>query len=153
MKKIISLFFAICFILACSSCNFLADTASEAPSNDLPQSSDTSDNSSTGESFYVQSIPQDIEYNGVHYQMVQGVGVKTSVNHNEVGDLLGYIIRSEDIQDFIEEYPNTDYIICEGVYNYYNNNRVPFYKVKGYDDLRYICVDSIGEYRLYRALN
>ena len=153
MKKLLNFFFAICFMLACSSCNLLVvDTVSEIPSNSIDQSSDTNDGSSTGESFYVQAIPQDIEYNGVHYQMVQGVGIKTSVRLDEVDDLLGYLIRSEDVQDFIEEYPNTDYIICEGVYDYYNENRVPFYSVKGYDDLSYICVDSSGIYPLYRAL-
>lgn len=39
---------------------------------------------------------------------------------------------------FIIEYPDTDYILDEGVYAYYNKNRVPFYKVLGYEDLSYM---------------
>lgn len=100
------------------------------------------------EPFEVIAVPQDIEYKGRHYHMLWP---EVKVKKEEVGDLLGYIIREEDVSAFINEYPNLDYVICSSVYDYYNNNRIPFYSVKEYEDLSFICVYVLG-YILYQDI-
>jgi len=100
--------------------------------------------------FYVSSYPQDFEYNGRHYRFVQGVGLKTTVTQEELGELLGYIIREEDVSAFTQEYPNVDYVINNYIYDYYTNNRVAFYSVKAYPDLSLICMNQLGEYVLFQ---
>ena len=88
--------------------------------------------------FYAACYPQDFEYSGRHYRVVQGVGLKTTVTQEELGELLGYIIREEDVSAFTQEYPNVDYVIDNGIYDYATNNRVAFYSVKAYPDLSII---------------
>ena len=55
--------------------------------------------------FYAAAYPEDFEYNGRHYHLVQSNELKTSVTKEELGELLGYIIREEDISAFRQEYP------------------------------------------------
>ena len=100
--------------------------------------------------FYTASYPQDFEYNGRHYRLVQGVGLKTTVTQEELGELLGYIIREEDVSAFTQEYPNVDYVIDNGIYDYDTSNRVAFYSVKAYPDLSLICMCQVGEYVLFQ---
>ena len=102
--------------------------------------------------FYVSSYPQDFEYNGRHYRLVQGVGLKTTVTQEELGELLGYIIREEDVSVFTQEYPNVDYVIDNGIYDYETNNRVAFYSVKAYPNLSLICMNQLGEYVLFQDI-
>ena len=66
--------------------------------------------------FYAAAYPQEFEYNGRWYYIVQGDGAKTSVTKEELGELLGYIIREEDIPSFTQEYPNVDYVVDNGIY-------------------------------------
>ena len=119
-------------------CSSVSDSLSSS------ESSETTDNSP----FLVSAIPQDFIYKNRHYSMITSSGVKNEVNNNEIGDLLGYIIRESDIDSFILEYGDIDYVIVNYVYDYYNNNRVPFYKVIGYDDLSFICCN----YFLYQDI-
>ena len=56
------------------------------------------DSNDSNDIFYTASYPQDFEYNGRHYHLVQGVGLKTTVTQEELGELLGYIIREEDFK-------------------------------------------------------
>ena len=100
--------------------------------------------------FYAAAYPQDFEYNGRHYHQVQSDGLKTSVTKDELGELLGYIIREEDVSAFTEEYPNVDYVIDNGIYDYDTNNRVAFYSIEAYPDLSIICMNQLGEYVLYQ---
>lgn len=104
------------------------------------------------EPFFVAAIPQDIEYNGRHYRMLQGVGIKTTITKDEVGELLGYIIGDDDVEAFTQEYPDTDYIVYEGIYDYNNDNRVPFFSIKKHEDLSYICVRVEGVYNIYQDI-
>ena len=76
--------------------------------------------------------------------------METKVPLENIGDLLGYIIREEDVDAFTQEYPNVDYIIDPSIYDYSTNNRVAFYKVKGYDDLSLICMEQLGVYVLFQ---
>ena len=102
--------------------------------------------------FYVSSYPQDFEYNGRHYRLVQGVGLKTTVTQEELGELLGYIIREEDVSAFTQEYPNVDYVIDNRIYDYETNNRVAFYSVKAHPDLSFICMHQLGDYVLFQDI-
>ena len=102
--------------------------------------------------FYAASYPQDFEYNGRHYRLVQGVGLKTTVTQEELGELLGYIIHEEDVSAFTQEYPNVDYVIDNGIYDYDTSNRVAFYSVKAYPDLSLICMNQLGEYVLFQDI-
>jgi hypothetical protein len=103
--------------------------------------------------FYGACYPSEITYQGKYYYTVQGVGVETEIGLDKVGDLLGYIIREEDVQAFMKEYPNGDYVIDPSVYDYHTNNRVAFYKVKGYEDLSLIYVnEGGGVYRLFEEI-
>ena len=102
--------------------------------------------------FYAAAYPQDFEYNGRHYRVVQGVGLKTTVTQEELGELLGYIIREEDVSAFTQEYPNVDYVIDNGIYDYETNNQVAFYSVKAYPDLSLICMCQVGEYILFQDI-
>lgn len=100
---------------------------------------------------YVSSYPQDFEYNGKHYHLVQGDGLKTTATQKEIGGLLGYIIREEDISAFTQEYPNVDYVINNSIYDYYEGNRAAFYSLKAYPDLSIICMRQLGDYVLFQA--
>ena len=110
------------------------------------------DSNDSNDIFYTASYPQDFEYNGRHYRLVQGVGLKTTVTQEELGELLGYIIREEDVSAFTQEYLNVDYVIDNGIYDYETNNRVAFYSVKAYPDLSLICMNQLGEYVLFRDI-
>ena len=102
--------------------------------------------------FYAAAYPQDFEYNGRHYHLVQGVGLKTTVTQEELGELLGYIIREEDVSAFTQECPNVDYVIDNGIYDYETKNRVAFYSVKAYPNLSLICMNQLGEYVLFQDI-
>ena len=112
----------------------------------------TNDSNDSNDIFYAACYPQDFEYNGRHYRSVQGVGLKTTVTQEELGELLGYIIREEDVSAFIQEYPNVDYVIDNGIYDYATNNRVAFYSVKAYPDLSFICMNQLGDYVLFQDI-
>ena len=99
---------------------------------------------------YVSSYPQDFEYNGKRYHLMQGDGLKTTATQKEVGGLLGYIIREEDISAFTREYLNVDYVIDNSIYDYYEGNRAAFYSLNAYPDLSIICMRQLGEYVLYQ---
>ena len=110
----------------------------------------TNDSNDSNDIFYAAAYPQDFEYNGRHYRLVQGVGLKTTVTQEELGELLGYIIREEDVSAFTQEYPKVDYVIDNGIYDYDTSNRVAFYSVKAYPDLSLICMNQLGEYVLFQ---
>ena len=110
------------------------------------------DKNDVNDIFYAAAYPQDFEYNGRHYRLVQGVGLKTTVTQEELGELLGYIIREEDVSAFTQEYPNVDYVIDNSIYDYETNNRVAFYSVKAYPDLSFICMNQLGEYVLFQDI-
>ena len=110
----------------------------------------TNDSNDSNDIFYAAAYPQDFGYNGRHYHLVQGVGLKTTVTQEELGELLGYIIREEDVSAFTQEYPSVDYVIDNGIYDYDTNNRVAFYSVKAYPDLSIICMNQLGEYVLFQ---
>ena len=103
--------------------------------------------------FYAAAYPQEFEYNGRWYYIVQGDGAKTSVTKEELGELLGYIIREEDIPSFTQEYPNVDYVVDNGIYEYETNNRVALYSIKEYPDLSVICMKQLSEYVLFYTLS
>lgn len=98
-------------------------------------------NDSSDETFLVQVIPSSFEFHNYIY-----VNENKKVEQQRIGDLLGYIIRPTDIQDFTEDYPNIDYVIYDGVYDYYNKNRVPFYQIVDDYNLDQICCNG----NLYR---
>ena len=100
---------------------------------------------------YAAAYPEDFEYNGRHYRLVQGDGLKTTATQEELGELLGYIIREEDVSAFTQEYPSVDYVIDNGIYDYYTNNRVALYSLKSYPDLSIVCMYQLGEYVLYQS--
>ena len=112
----------------------------------------TNDSNDSNDIFYAAAYPQDFGYNGRHYRLVQGVGLKTTVTQEELGELLGYIIREEDVSAFTQEYPNVDYVIDNGIYDYDTSNRVAFYSVKAYPDLSIICMNQLGEYVLFQDI-
>ena len=103
--------------------------------------------------FYAAAYPQEFEYNGRLYHVVQGDGANTRVTKEELADLLGYIIREEDIPSFTQEYPNIDYVVDDGIYEYVTNNRVAFYSIKEYPDLSFICMKQLGEYVLFHTIS
>ena len=111
------------------------------------------DNSGDNDIFYAASYPQEFVYNGRWYYIVQGDGVKTSVTKEELGELLGYIIREEDIHSFTQEYPNVDYVVDNGIYEYETNNRVALYSIKEFQDLSVICMKQLSEYVLFYTLS
>ena len=111
------------------------------------------DNSGNNDIFYAAAYPQEFEYNGRWYYIVQGDGVKTSVTKEELGELLGYIIREEDIRSFTQEYPNVDYVVDNGIYEYETNNRVALYSIKEFQDLSVICMNQLTEYVLFYTLS
>ena len=98
------------------------------------------------EGFFVGAYPQEFTYQNRRYCNLQSDGVMDS----EIGELLGYIIREEDVSAFTNEYPGVDYVIDAGIYDYYNKNRVPFYAVQGYEDLSVICLYASGAYELFQ---
>ncbi len=100
---------------------------------------------------YAAAYPEDFEYNDINYRLVQGDGLKTTATQEELGELLGYIIREEDVSAFTQEYPSVDYIIDNGIYDYYENNRVAFYSLNAYTDLSIVCMYQLGEYVLYQS--
>ncbi len=91
---------------------------------------------------YLSNIPCDFVYKDRHYLMLQDIGIKNTVDQEDIGRLLGYIIREDDIDAFTSEYPNVDYVIYNYVYHSQNKNRVPFFMIVGYDDLSFICCDN-----------
>ena len=103
--------------------------------------------------FYASAYPQEFEYNGRHYRKAQGDGLKTTATQEELGELLGYIIREEDAPVFAGEYPGVDYVIDNGIYDYEAGNRVAFYSVKEYPDLSFVCMKQLGEYVLFQVEN
>ena len=111
------------------------------------------DNSGNNDIFYAASYPQEFEYNGRWYFIVQGDGAKTSVTKEELGELLGYIILEEDISSFTKEYPNVDYVVDNGIYEYETNNRVALYSIKKDPDLSVICMKQLTEYVLFYTLS
>ena len=116
----------------------------------IAEYSTTTDQDSSNDIFYAASYPEDFEYNGRHYRIVQGGGLKTTATQEELGVLLGYIIREEDISAFIGEYPGVDYVIDNGIYDYETNNRVALYSLKAYPDLSIICMHQGGVYALFQ---
>ena len=100
---------------------------------------------------YAAAYPEDFEYNDINYRLVQGDGLKMTATQEELGELLGYIIREEDVSAFTQEYPSVDYVIDNGIYDYYENDRVAFYSLNAYTDLSTVCMYQLGEYVLYQS--
>ena len=113
--------------------------------------STTTDQDISNDIFYAAAYPENFEYNGRHYRIVQGEELKTTATQEELGGLLGYIIREEDVSAFIGEYPSIDYVIDNGIYDYETQNRVAFYSLKSYTDLSIICMHQGGGYVLYQC--
>lgn len=89
------------------------------------------------ETFLIKTIPNSITFHGSLY-----INKNIRIDNNQTDQLLGYIIRHDDIEDFIKIYPNTEYVIYDGVFDYYNKNRVPFFSIKDDEDLKYICCNN-----------
>lgn len=107
-------------------------------SNYENNSNESSDNKSeTDETFLVKTIPNSFTFHDTVY-----VDKNIRVDNNRIGQLLGYIIRQDDIDDFLKMYPNNEYVIYDSVFDYYNKNRVPFFSIKDDDDLKYICCNN-----------
>ena len=100
---------------------------------------------------YAAAYPEDFEFNGKHYHIVQGDGLKKTATQEELGELLGYIIREEDVPAFTGEYRGVDYVIDNGIYDYETNNRVALYSLKSYPDLSIICMRQLGDYVLFQS--
>ncbi len=115
----------------------------------IAEYSTTTDQDGFNDIFYAAAYPEDFEYNGRHYRIVQGDGLKTTVTQEELGELLGYIIREEDVPAFTQEHSGVDYVIDNGIYDYDTNNRVAFYSIKAYPDLSIICMRQGGSYILF----
>ena len=100
---------------------------------------------------YATACPEYFEYNGRLYHKVKGDELNVTDTQEELGELLGYIIREEDISSFIQEYPSVDYIIDNGIYDYETNNRVALYSLNSYPDFSIICMHQLGNYILYHC--
>lgn len=133
------------FTLFASSVLLVSACSSNESSNSLHNNSVSSSTSPSHTlPFLVQIIPQDFTYKERHYRVLQDSESKNSIDEGEIGDLLGYIIHEDDIGAFLDEHPNTDYVIDNYVYDLYNQNRIPFFMVVGYDDLSLIyCTRSL----------
>ena len=116
----------------------------------IAEYSTTTDQDISNDIFYAAAYPENFEYNGRHYRIVQSEELKTTATQEELGGLLGYIIREEDVSAFIGEYPSIDYVIDNGIYDYETQNRVAFYSLKSYTDLSIICMHQGGGYVLYQ---
>ena len=106
--------------------------------------------SGTHDIFYAAAYPQDFEYNGRHYRLVQSNGLQVTLTQEELGELLGYIIREEDVPAFTQAYSGVDYVIDNAIYDYDTDNRVAFYSIKSHPDLTYICMKQLGVYVLFQ---
>ena len=131
----------------CDVCGWAIDGISPEIHPDENQNQDDAN-----DIFYTAAYPQDFEYKGRHYRLVQGVGLTTRVTKEELGVLLGYLIQEKDVSAFTQKYPNVDYVIYNGIYDYETNNRVAFYSVKAYPDLSFICMNQLGEYVLFQDI-
>ena len=118
---------------------------------DLGQTTVPDEEPGSNDIFYAAAYPEDFEYNGRHYRLVQGNEWNTPATQEELGELLGYIIREEDISAFTKEYPGADYVIDNGIYDYETNNRVAFYSLKAYPDISIICMRQLGSYVLFQS--
>ena len=85
----------------------------------------------------VKTIPNSFTFHGSVY-----INKNIRVDNNRIGQLLGYIIRHDDIDDFLKIYPNNEYVIYDNVFDYYNKNRVPFFSIKDDEYLKYICCNN-----------
>ena len=118
----------------------------------IAEHSTTTDQDSSNDIFYAAAYPEDFEYNGRCYRKVQGDGLKTTATQEELGELLGYIIREDDVSAFTGEYPSVDYVIDNGIYDYETQNRVALYSLISYPDLSIICMHQGGAYVLYQDI-
>lgn len=153
MKKIIiSCLLAICMLTITGCINDKKDSEldyidstnnSESANNNSTEISNNDNTGQNKETFFVMAIPQTIIYNNIEFKMVTGVGYSNKVEANQIGELIGYIVRSSDIEQFCNDYPGVAYVVNDSVYNIYNNNRVAFYKVNGVDDMSYICCEML----------
>ena len=125
--------------IADSSCDTSIDSSSSA-------SMEESSSNGGDEGFFVGAYPQEFTYQNRRYCNLHS----GSAADSEIGELLGYIIREEDVSAFTNEYPGVDYVIDAGIYDYYNKNRVPFYSVQGYEDLSVICLHMSGIYEYFQ---
>ncbi len=102
--------------------------------------SNIDDESLTPDIALYRDLPINFTYKDRDYWNIQGVGIKDYVNQEDIGELLGYFIREDDVDAFKEEYPNVDFIIDNNIYDQHYLYRIPFFMVIGYDDLSFICV-------------
>ena len=103
--------------------------------NNSDESSDKK--SETDDILLVKIIPNSFTFHGSAY-----VSKNIRVDNNRIEQLLGYIIRHDDIDDFLKIYPNNEYVLDDSVFDYYNKNRVSFYSIKDDEDLKYICCNN-----------
>ena len=85
----------------------------------------------------IKTIPNSITFHGSLHS-----DKNIRIDNNQTGQLLGYIIRHDDIEDFLKIYPNTEYVIYDGVFDYYNKNRVSLFSIRDDEDLKYICCNN-----------
>lgn len=112
-QRIVATVMTAAVVFGCSACNvndFLGGLFTDSSTWE----------DSTGGPFLVGSYPQEFEYRGRRYRyIVQDVGTQPEeVEREEVGELLGYLIREEDVEDFIAENLGVDYVISAGIYDY-----------------------------------
>ena len=62
-------------------------------------------------------------------------------------ELVGFLIKQNDVDQFVKEYPGIDYFVFSDLYYYFGkNSRVPLYSIVGDDELKYL---SNPEYFIY----
>ena len=145
MVKFLKLFALVIGLFIMSSCSYSTNNSNLDDS--ATSMITTGEDVPPGEN--VSSIPQTIIYKNIEYKMITGVGTINMVESDQIGDLLGYLINSNDVEDFIVEFTNTFYVAYENLYDLDTNNRVPFYKVKDDDELNFICCKHV----LYQKQN
>ena len=67
-------------------------------------------------------------------------------------EIVGYIIKEDDIKEFEKEYPDVEYFSTKNLSNSNFNDRVPIYSLVEYDSSKYLAVlfDS-SLYSIYKT--
>lgn len=69
-------------------------------------------------------------------------------------NLVGYIIEEDDVDSYINEFPNIDYYVVEEVNTTDFDHRVPIYSIENYDYNKYLAVGvNISVSNLYKTID
>jgi hypothetical protein len=138
--KIIFLGLMSIFGLSLSSCNTF--------SNSHEDTSKTDDNIGDSAGILTAQIPQSFIFKELEYEInFKFHGEKVTK------ELLGYIIRSNDLENCLVEYPNLDFVIYDSVYDSENNNRVPIYELENYDVSSLVGVYCCGSISVFENIH